>query len=153
MHPDLIALLCALSAADARFLVVGAYALAWYGLPRATGDLDLWVEPSPANAARVMSALAQFGAPLDQVAAEDFARPGTVFQIGLDPVRADLLTELTALDFDRAWQRRQAGELDGADVQYISRADFLANKRAVGRPQDLADVARLEHSLRGTLDG
>ncbi|MGH9412862.1 MAG: nucleotidyltransferase [Terriglobales bacterium] len=144
------ALLSELSAAEVKFLVVGAYAMAWYGLPRGTKDLDLWVEPSLANAEHVMHALAQFGAPLAHVTVDDFARPGAVYQIGKDPVRADVLTELTGLDFGAAWQRRQAGELGGVAVQYLGREDFLINKRAVARPQDLVDAARLEQAISRT---
>ena len=106
MNPDFVELLRAFVEAKVRFLVVGAYALALHGRPRATGDLDLWVEATPENAPRVLQALRAFRAPLDQITEADFARPGIVFQIGLPPRRIDLLTELTGLDFTEAWSDR-----------------------------------------------
>src|SRR5262245_32882903 len=103
MNPDFVDLLQAFVAADVRFLVVGAYALAHYGRPRATGDLDVWVDATPDNGPRVITALAAFGAPLRQVTPEDFSRPGIVFQIGVPPGRIDILTELTGISFAEAW--------------------------------------------------
>lgn len=103
VNQDFIDLLSAFIDRNVRFLVVGAYALGVHGRPRATGDLDLWIEPTAENARRVVGALGQFGAPLDQVSADDFSRPGIVFQMGLPPVRIDILTELSALR--REWHR------------------------------------------------
>jgi len=103
MNQDFVDLLRAFIGADVRFLVVGAYALAHHGRPRATGDLDVWVEATPDNAPRVLRGLAAFGAPLQDVSESDFARPGAVFQIGVDPGRIDILTELTGLQFADAW--------------------------------------------------
>jgi hypothetical protein len=111
MNPDFADLLLAFNAHEVRHLVVGAYALAAHGRPRATGALDVWVEPTHANAARVMRALAAFGAPLDQLEEVEFARPGIVFQMGLPPGRIDVLTGLTALTFEEAWVSRLDGSL------------------------------------------
>ena len=144
MNQEYVDLLRAFCDAEVRFLVVGAYALALHGRPRATGDLDLWVEPTPENAERVMHALQVFGAPLTQVSASDFSRPGTVFQIGLAPHRIDLLTELTGLIFAEAWEARVAHPLGGCDVNFLGRASLINNKRATGRPQDLVDLQILE---------
>lgn len=144
MNPDLTALLSALNAAEVEYLVVGAYALAWYGQPRATGDLDVWVEASRANAERLLRALAQFGAPLEAVSVRDFETPGIVYQIGLAPVRVDILTELTGLAYAQARARRLPGAIGGVAVNFLGREDFIANKRAVGRLQDLADIERLQ---------
>src|SRR5215510_5785228 len=99
MNPDFVDLLRAFNAADVRFLVVGAYALALHGRPRATGDLDVWIEATPENAPRVMGALAAFGAPLAQLSVDDFAREGIVYQLGVEPRRIDILTKLTGLSF------------------------------------------------------
>src|SRR5438093_2667159 len=99
MNPDFIDLLRAFADAEVRFLVVGAYALALHGRPRATGDLDIWVEATPENAERVMSALAAFGAPLTEIAVADFARQGVTYQIGVAPGRIDILRELTEITF------------------------------------------------------
>ena len=123
--------------------MVGAYALAAHGRPRATGDLDVWVEPSPGNAPRVMRALAAFGAPLEQVAEPDFATPGIVFQMGLPPGRIDLLTQLTALTFEEAWATRMTGALGEVPAAFIGRDAFIRNKRATGRARDLGDVEAL----------
>lgn len=128
---------------EVRFLVVGAYALAVHGRPRATGDLDVWVEPSPMNADRVLAALREFGAPLHDLTRDDLARPGVVFQIGLPPLRIDVLTQISGVEFREAWPRRSEADFEGVGVGVIGREDFLANKRASGRTQDLADVERL----------
>ena len=144
MNDDFVDLLRALAEAEARFLVVGAYALAIHGHPRATGDLDVWVEPTPENADRVVRALQRFGAPLTDVTAADFARPRLVYQIGLPPRRIDVLTELTGLTFAEAWAERVRRSIAGLEVDVIGRSAYIRNKKATGRPQDLADVARLE---------
>jgi hypothetical protein len=143
MNPDFVDLLRAFVAADVRFLIVGAYALAHYGRPRATGDLDVWVDATPDNAPRVMQALAAFGAPLADVGERDFAAPGVVFQIGVPPGRIDILTELTDLTFAEAWPDREAGQFGGVTVDFIGRAAFIRNKRATGRAKDLGDIEQL----------
>jgi hypothetical protein len=143
MNPDFVDLLRAFIGADVRFLVVGAYALAHHGRPRATGDLDVWVEPTTANAPRVVSALATFGAPMADVTESDFATPGVVFQIGVPPGRIDVLTELTGLAFDEAWPGRDAGRFGDLTVDFIGRDAFIRNKRATGRAKDLGDIERL----------
>ncbi len=144
MNPDFIELLRALFAADARFLIVGAYAVSLHARPRSTGDLDLWVEPSPANAPRVYAALQQFGAPLDDLKPTDLEQSDLVFQIGVPPRRIDLLTSLTGLDgFEAAWASRQTVEVEGLTVPVIGRAELIRNKRALGRPRDLADLELL----------
>jgi hypothetical protein len=145
MNQDFVDLLRAFSAADVRF-IVGAYALAIHGHPRATGDLDVWVDATPQNAARVLRALEQFGAPLSEVTAADFEVPGTVFQIGLPPRRIDILTELTGLTFTEAWVDRIHRPFGDVEVDVIGRTAYLKNKRATGRPQDLADAAALDQS-------
>jgi hypothetical protein len=143
MNPDFVDLLRALRAADARFLIVGAYALAHHGRPRGTGDLDLWIDATPANAPRVMQALASFGAPLDEVTEQDFSRPGVVFQIGVPPGRIDVLTELTGITFDEAWATREPGQFGDIVVDFLGREAFIRNKRATGRAKDLGDIEGL----------
>ncbi|HWF86612.1 MAG TPA: hypothetical protein VG222_17255 [Vicinamibacterales bacterium] len=140
MNPDFVDLLRAFADADVRFLVVGAYALALHGRPRATGDLDVWIDATSENAARVMRALDTFGAPLAEVTEEDFARPGITYQIGLPPSRIDLLTELTGLTFGEAWPDRVRRPFGEIEVDFIGRAAFIRNKRATGRPKDLGDI-------------
>jgi len=143
VNPDFVALLRELSAAEAHFLVVGAYAVTFHSRPRATDALDVWIETSAANATRVFGALAAFGAPLEDLTEADLARPGVVFQIGVPPRRIDLLTSLTGLTFDEAWAQRVAGRIGDLDVPFIGREALVRNKRALGRPRDLADLEML----------
>jgi hypothetical protein len=140
MNPDFVDLLRAFIAADVRFLIVGAYALALHGKPRATGDLDVWVDATPDNAARVMRALTAFGAPLTDVRPNDFSRPGVTYQIGVAPGRIDILTELTGITFADAWPARMRRPFGDVDVDFIGRDAFIRNKRATGRAKDLGDI-------------
>ena len=140
MNQDFVDLLRAFIAAEVRFLIVGAYALALHGRPRATGDLDLWIDATSANADRVMRALASFGAPLEEISAADFAREGVTYQIGIPPGRIDILTELTGITFAEAWDDRLRRPFGDVEVDFIGRAAFIRNKRATGRPKDLGDI-------------
>ena len=144
LSPDYRDILSAFSEEGVDYLVVGAYAVASHGLPRATGDLDLWVRCDVDNARRVWRALAKFGAPLSAVSESDFSNQGLVFQIGVEPSRIDILTSIDAVEFDDARKDRLAIEIDGLRVHVIGREHLIANKNAVGRAQDLADAARLE---------
>ena len=135
-----------------RFLVVGAYALAVHGRPRATGDLDVWIEATPSNAKRTYAALGRFGAPLQDLTAADLAIPGVVFQIGLPPLRVDVLTQISGVAFEKAWPRRQRATFGEIEVDVIGREDFIVNKRATGRLKDLADAERLERRRRSKPD-
>lgn len=143
MNQDFRDLLSALSEAGARFLVVGAYAVALHAEPRATGDLDLWVEATPDNAARVLDALRAFGAPLDDLTVEDLSRPDVVFQIGLPPRRIDILTSITGVDFRAAWPDRVEVAYDDVRCWAIGREALITNKLALARPRDLLDVELL----------
>lgn len=143
LEPDFSEMLSILSARHVEYLVVGGYALAAHGHPRATGDLDIWVSRSPDNARQVMAALVEFGAPLFDLTTDDLMMPGVVFQIGVAPVRIDILTELTDVDFADAWLHRVGTQIGQDSVQVIGREHLIKNKLAVGRPQDIADVAAL----------
>jgi hypothetical protein len=149
LNEDFLELLAALNAAEARFLVVGAYAVGVHGRPRATKDLDIWIEASPANAVRVLAALRQFGAPLGDLTEADFASPGTGFKMGAPPRRIDILTKISDVEFEAAWPRRMEADF-GPDVRcgVIGIDDLITNKKAAGRPQDLADVDGLERLVR-----
>lgn len=147
--PDFKDMLSAFSEEGVEYLLVGAFAVAIHAVPRATGDIDLWVRPDPVNARRVWRALASFGAPLSKLSEEDLARPGEVLQIGVYPIRIDILTEIAGVDFEDAWRERAETEVDGISVPVISRRHLLANKRACGRPKDLADIALIEERSRG----
>jgi hypothetical protein len=149
MNLDFVEMLRALSDAGADYLVVGAHALAVHGRPRATGDLDIWVRRTPANAARVWAALEAFGAPLRDLTLQHLQDPNVVFQIGVVPNRIDVLTSITGVDFEPAWQHRVLVSVSGVEVPTIGRADLIRNKLALGRPRDLADVAELEEDASG----
>ena len=144
LNPDFRDMLLALSAEGAEFLVVGAYAVAAHGIPRATGDLDVWVGTEGDNPAKVLSALQRFGAPVERVALDELRSPDLVFQIGVVPQRIDIITGIEGVDFGGAYARRLMIELDDVAVPVLGLDDLLANKRAVGRPKDLADVEALE---------
>ena len=144
MNRDFAEMLAALSEARAEFMVIGAHAVAVYGRPRATGDLDIWIRPTRENAERVWEALTTFGAPLHQISIDDLTSDDIVFQIGVAPNRIDILTTIGGVRFDEAWPRRTAVELWNLTVPVIGRDDLIRSKRAAGRPQDLADIADLE---------
>jgi hypothetical protein len=143
MNRDFVEMLSALCAAGAEFLVVGAHALAAHGAPRATGDLDIWIRPTPHNAERVLTALRSFGAPLFDLTRDDLITPDVVFQIGLPPSRIDLLTTISGVEFEDAWTNRLSVDIAGLPVGVIGRAEFVVNKRAAGRPKDLSDLTLL----------
>jgi hypothetical protein len=148
MNRDFAEMLAAFSAAGVEFLVVGAYALAAHGLPRATGDIDLWVRPTPDNAARVLGCLQSFGAPLFGLNLEDLLRSDTVFQIGVAPSRIDILTGITGVTFDDAWRNRVEISIDGDQVPVIGIDDLMRNKAATGRAKDAVDLAWLRQRSR-----
>jgi predicted nucleotidyltransferase len=127
-----------------RFLLVGAYAVAVYGFPRATKDIDFFVWATPENAANLLRALARFGAPLDDISESDFTTPGVVFQIGNNPRRIDIITKISGIEFEHAYANRKNVFLEGLEVPVISLVDLITNKRASGRTQDLADIEKLE---------
>jgi hypothetical protein len=139
-------MLSALSEAGAEFLVIGAHALAAHGCVRATGDFDIWVRPTKENAGRVWQAIQRFGAPRRKVRPADFYALDTVFQIGVEPNRIDILTSISGVEFDDAWQHRMPVVVDQHPFSVIGREHLLKNKRATGRPKDLADVAYLERA-------
>jgi hypothetical protein len=146
MTDDWSDLLIVLLDAGARFLVVGAHAMAVHGVPRGTQDLDLWVDPAPENSDRIWQALAAFGAPLDtiQLTVADLRQPDTVIQLGLPPRRIDLLTSISGVpDFAEAWAGRSEHLVRGRAVPFLGRAELVRNKRAVGRRKDLGDLEAL----------
>lgn len=146
MNDDWFDLLQAFLAARARFLVVGAHAMAVHGVPRGTQDLDIWIEPTSENAERVWQALATFGAPLSSmgIVRQDFIQPGAIIQIGLPPNRIDVLTTISGVpDFNSAWSARRVQQVRGAPIPFLGRAALIVNKRASGRRKDLADLEAL----------
>jgi hypothetical protein len=147
LNEDYRDMLQALSDEKVRFLLVGAYALAAHGYPRATMDIDIWIMPSPKNADAVLRALRRFGAPLHNLTKEDLQRDGTIFQIGVAPRRIDIITAASGLHFEDAYGRSLSVNIEGIEVHIPSIEDLIRNKRATGRTKDLADAEALE-SLR-----
>jgi hypothetical protein len=147
LNPDFRDMLSAFNEHGVEYQVVGAYALAYHGLPRATGDIDLWVRSTVENAERVRAALATFGAPSSEVSVEDLSTKGTVVQIGVAPRRIDILTSIDGVTYDEAAGEAEVAEIDGLRVPIIGKRHLIANKRAVGRPKDIADLAWLESSV------
>ncbi len=144
LNPDYRDILSIFNEGNVDYLVVGAYALAAHGVPRATGDIDIWIRCEASNARRVWRALVKFGAPLSELKETDLTSPGLVFQIGVAPSRIDILTSIDGVQFTEAWKGQLELGIEGIRVHVIGRPHLIANKKAVGRPQDLADVARLE---------
>ncbi|MBI5303453.1 MAG: hypothetical protein HY868_15070 [Chloroflexi bacterium] len=133
-----------LNANRARYLVIGGYAVAFHGHPRYTKDLDVWVERTPQNAARVVKALAQFGFASLGLTVNDFLAPDQIIQLGNPPSRIDILNELQGVEFASSYRSRVRVKVDGVNVNFIGLANLKKNKKAVGRLQDLADVENLD---------
>jgi hypothetical protein len=132
-----------LSALEVHFVVVGAFAVAYHGYPRYTGDIDLFVERSAENAERLLRAIHQFGFGDVGLTVEDFLREDQVVQLGVAPNRVDIMTHISGVAFEEAWQTRELGEIAGLSVPFISRGMLKRNKAASGRTQDLADLEHL----------
>jgi hypothetical protein len=144
LNEDYSDMLRALSDGKVRFLLVGAYALAAHGYPRATMDVDIWAMPSPENADAVLRALRRFGTPLHNLSKEDLLQDGTVFQIGVAPRRIDIITTASGLLFEEAYGRSLSVNIEGIEVHILSISDLIRNKRASGSTKDLADTEALE---------
>ena len=144
LNEDYRDMLHALSDEKVRFLLVGAYALAAHGYPRATMDIDIWVMPSPQNADAVLRALRRFGAPLHNLTKEDLLIDGTVFQIGVAPRRIDIITAASGLRFENTYQNSILVNIEGIEVRIPSIDDLIINKKATGRTKDLADAEALQ---------
>lgn len=147
MNSDFKELLLALEKFGAEYLVVGGYAVMAYTEPRYTKDLDVWVRPEALNADRVFRSLAHFGAPLDDVAVDNFATEGLVFQIGMAPVRVDILMSIDGVNFSEAWDRKKRMDLGGVECWVLSPQDLVVNKELAARPQDLMDAHNLRRAM------
>jgi hypothetical protein len=133
---------------EIKFLIVGAYAMAAYGYPRATGDFDIWVESSSENSKRLYRSLSQFGAPVTQITEHTFTEPGMVFQIGVAPRRIDVLTSIDGVNFKEAWKSRKEIEVENLPLPFISKSDLLKNKESTGREKDKLDAAFLKKTRK-----
>jgi hypothetical protein len=142
-QPDFRELLALFNVHHIEYLIVGGYALAFHGAPRFTGDLDIYVNPDATNAQRILTALKAFGFGSVGLTRSDFERPDQVVQLGVPPVRIDLITSITGVSWDEAWTGRVTGRYGDTPVYYIGRSQFVANKRAIGRTKDMADLEML----------
>jgi hypothetical protein len=143
IQPDFRDLFALFNEHRVEYLIVGGYALAFHGAPRYTGDIDLFVHPHPENAQRIIEALAVFGFQFSNLTVEDFATPNKVVQLGVPPVRIDLITSLTGVSWEEATASKESGTFGDVPVYYIGRQQYIANKRAIGRKKDLADIEAL----------
>lgn len=143
VNPDFSDLFAALNEAEVNYLLIGAHAVAFHAEPRYTKDLDVWVEATPTNAARVMQALRSFGAPLAGVTESDFAGAAVTLQIGVAPNRIDIATAIDGVTFASAWPNRVESVYGEHPIWVIGRSELATNKRAAGRPQDLLDLTLL----------
>jgi hypothetical protein len=130
-----------------RYLIVGGYAVIQYAEPRYTKDLDIWISTDTANAKSVYEALKKFGAPLEGLTESDFAEEGYFYQMGVPPVRVDILMGIPGIQFEKAWDKKVEVDFEGLLVSFISREDLITSKQASGRPQDLLDAAALEKTI------
>ena len=146
VNSDFSDLLKIFNARNVRYLVIGGYAVIQYAEPRYTKDLDVWISTDVENARAIYAALREFGAPLTNLTVKDFSEEGYFFQMGVPPVRVDVLMGIPGLHFEEAWGRRVVVDFDGLPVSFISKQDLISAKRASGRPQDLIDVDLLENS-------
>jgi hypothetical protein len=150
VNSDFSDLLRLFSDNDVRYLVIGGYAFIHYAEPRYTGDLDLWISTDAVNAKAIYNSLVDFGAPLTDITEDDFSEDGYFYQMGIPPVRIDILMGIPGPDFEQAWKDRVEIDFDGLRVMFISREDLIASKLASGRPQDLIDAKSLSQSNQNT---
>jgi len=149
MYQDFKDVLSAFHAHGVKYLIVGGYAVIFHAQPRATKDIDFFIQADPANAQATYAALASFGVPLGGIRPEDFADRGSFFRFGHDPRCVDILPDIPGVDFDAAWERRVEGVIDpksGLKAFFISAPDLIAAKLAAGRPQDIADAAAIRQA-------
>jgi hypothetical protein len=128
---------------EVEYIIVGAYALAFHGAPRYTGDMDIWIRPDHQNAKRIFAAIDEFGFGSVGLKESDFVNPEKVVQLGVPPVRIDILTSLTGVSWEDAFSGRVGGKYGETTVYYLGRDQFIINKRALARKKDLADLEAL----------
>lgn len=143
VQPDFRDLLGLFNAHKVKYMIVGGYALAFHGVPRYTGDIDIFVKPGAENTQRILAALDEFGFGSVGLAASDFESPNKVVQLGVLPVRIDIITSISGVSWEEAISNCEKGEYADISVNYIGREQFVANKRATGRKKDLADLEAL----------
>jgi hypothetical protein len=129
---------------EIKFLIVGAYAMAAYGYPRATGDFDLWIEASLENSKKIYKSLSEFGAPISNITEETFSEKGIIFQIGVAPRRIDIITHIDGVDFKEAYESRKNIEIENLPLPFISKENLIRNKQSTGREKDKLDADYLK---------
>jgi len=144
LAPDFDEFIASLIAQGVEFVIVGAYALAFHGAPRFTGDLDLLVRPTRENAERLLRAVRAFGFPAPELQPDDVVAPARMLQLGVEPVQIHIMSAISGVSWDEAWRERVAGTCGRQLVAFLGRDAFLRNKRAAARPKDLADIDALE---------
>jgi hypothetical protein len=143
LNPDYREILSALFEEKVEFVLVGAYAMAIHGFPRATGDIDIFVNPDSKNALRLFNALAKFGAPLREIQVVDFSKEDVIFQIGVAPRRIDIITSIDAVSFESAWKDKIIVEIDDLKIPVLSLEKMIVNKESTGRKKDALDAETL----------
>jgi len=143
-EPDFIDFIELLNKHSVKYMIVGAHALAFHGRPRHTGDLDIWIKPTEANADKMVAVIEDFGFASLNLQKEDFLKDNYVTQLGYPPLRIDILNSISGVNFDEGYERKINGEVDGLQIPFINVQDFIANKQATGRPKDLGDIKALE---------
>lgn len=147
LHQDYKELLILLNDNNVEYLVVGAFALGFYGAPRNTGDIDIWIKVSEENAVRMLKTLIEFGFSSLNLDKQTFLEKGTVLQLGYPPIRIDIITEISGVEFEDAYKKRITLEKSDVKIDLISKEDFIKNKKASGRLKDLADIESLSKTL------
>jgi hypothetical protein len=142
VHTDFTDFVAALNNNKVEYVIVGSFALAYHGYPRATGDIDFWIRPTPLNVKALLKALYDFGFGESEISEGDIMS-GNIIQLGYPPVRIDLITILDGLTIKEIWESREKGKFGDHDVFYLGREAFIKNKRALGRHKDLADLELL----------
>ena len=143
-HPDFKELLQLFAESEVKYLIIGAFSVAYYGYVRSTGDLDIWLECSESNSKNVIKALEKFGFADVGISEKDFQEQDTVIQLGFPPYRIDLLTSADGLNFDKCYENRSVHQIDDKPVNFISKVDLIINKRTTGRTKDMLDLENLE---------
>jgi hypothetical protein len=143
LHPDFKDFLRLLNSREVRYLVVGGYAVGYHGHPRATGDMDIWIEISEDNAEKIAAVFCDFGMPSEAVSQSLFLEAGKIIRMGVPPVRLEVITRISGVDFDDCYTRRENVEVDDINVPFISLGDLKENKKAAGRLKDLQDLEQL----------
>ena len=143
LHPDFKDFLRLLSSHNVRYLLVGGYAVGYHGYPRATGDMDIWIEMSESNSKKVASAFRDFSMPNELISEDLFLETNKVIRMGVPPVRLEVITSASGVDFNECYSNREVFEIDGIPINFISLQDLKKNKRAAGRHKDLEDIEHL----------